>query len=84
VILDWIFDRDDFDVGGLNGSKESIERRCLAGAGEAGRLLHRSGDADQVEALREGRRRAVAEGVREGRLQERDPREGSADQSAGS
>ena len=37
-----------------------------------------------VAPLREGRRRAVADGLREGGLQERDRREGSADQGAGS
>ena len=37
----------------------------------------------QVAEVREGRRRAVAEGLREGRLQERDPREGPADEGTG-
>ena len=42
------------------------------------------GNADQVASLREGRRRVVAEGVRESRIQERDSRQGPAEQGTGS
>ena len=52
-------------------------------AGEADRLLHRPGDADQVGALPEARRRELAGSVRGGRLQARDPGEGRAHQRAG-
>ena len=44
-----------------------VRARRARRADQADRLLHRPGDADQMAPLCEGRRRVVAEGVREGR-----------------
>ena len=63
--------------------KKDPERRVVR-AGEADRLLHRSGDADEVGAVPEEGYRELAARVRGGRVQERDHREGSADAGAGS
>ena len=53
-------------------------------AGEADRLLDRSGHAGEVGAVSQARRGELAERVRSGRVQERDPRQGGADAGAGS
>ena len=65
----------------LAAREEGPERGDLR-AGQADRLLHRSGDADEVGAVPEEGHRELAAGVRSGRLQERDHREGSADARA--
>ena len=62
----------------LPPGEEGPERGGLR-AGEADRLLRRSGDAEEVGAVHEEGHRGLAAGVRGGRLQERDHREGSAD-----
>ncbi len=63
--------------------EEGSERGALR-AGQADRLLDRSGDPEQVGAVHEEGRRELAAGVRGRRVQERDHRQGSADARAGS
>ena len=55
----------------VQAREEGRERGGLR-SGEADRVLHRSGDAREVRAVREARRRVVAGGVRSGGLPERD------------
>ena len=61
----------------LAAREEGSERGAVR-AGEADRLLHRPGDADQVGAVPQARRRELAGSVRGGGLQERDSGEGRA------
>ena len=67
----------------LSAGEEGSERGALR-AGQADRLLDRPGDADEVGAVHEEGDRELAAGVRSGRLQERDHRQGGADAGAGS
>ena len=66
----------------VSSGEEGSERGAVR-AGQADRLLDRSGDADQVGAVPEARDRELAAGVRSGRIQERHRREGGADARAG-
>ena len=59
--------------------REEGSERGGVRAGEADRLLRRSGDADEVGAVHQEGHRGLAAGVRSGGLQERDHREGSAE-----
>ncbi len=66
----------------LAAREEGPERGDLR-AGEADRLLRRSGDAGEVGAVHQERHRELEAGVRRGRFQERDSRQGRAVEGAG-